>query len=108
MAKKEARDLPIHLVEVDRLIHEPARLAVIALLYVVDVADFIFVMNQTGLTWGNLSAHMSKLEQAGYLKVEKSFKGKRPSTTLSLTATGREAFRKYATQMKQAFRDFEG
>ena len=50
------------LANLDRLVHEPARLAVMALLYVVESADFTFVMNQTGLTWGNLSAHLSKLE----------------------------------------------
>ena len=53
--------------DIDKLIHEPARLAVMALLYVVDSADFTFIINQTGLTWGNLSAHLSKLEEAGYL-----------------------------------------
>jgi DNA-binding MarR family transcriptional regulator len=95
------------LTEIDRLVHEPARLAVMALLYVVDSADFIFLMNQTGLTWGNLSAHMSKLEEAGYIEVEKSFKGKRPNTTLRLTPQGREAFRGYARKMKQVFQDFE-
>jgi DNA-binding MarR family transcriptional regulator len=84
-----------------RLVHEPARLAVMALLYVVESADFIFVMNQTGLSWGNLSAHMSRLEEAGYLQVEKSFKGKRPNTTLRLTAAGREAFRGYVQNMKK-------
>jgi len=89
------------LAEVDRLIHEPARLAVIALLYVVESADFIFLMNQTGLTWGNLSAHMSKLEEAGYIEVMKSFKGKRPNTMLRLTQAGRMAFQSYRQQMKR-------
>jgi DNA-binding MarR family transcriptional regulator len=91
--------------EIDRLVHEPARLAVMALLYVVNGADFIFLMNQTGLTWGNLSAHMSKLEEAGYLAVEKTFKGKRPNTMLRLTPKGREAFRSYAGMMRQFFSD---
>jgi DNA-binding MarR family transcriptional regulator len=89
------------LAELDRLIHEPARLAVIALLSVVESADFIFLMNQTGLTWGNLSAHMSKLEEAGYLEVVKSFKGKRPNTMLRLTQAGRMAFQSYRQQMKR-------
>jgi DNA-binding transcriptional ArsR family regulator len=71
--------------DLDRLVHEPARLAVMALLYVVESADFAFLMNQTGLSWGNLSAHMSKLEEAGYLEVEKGFKSRRPNTTLRLT-----------------------
>ena len=89
------------LAKVDRLIHEPARLAVIALLYVVESADFIFLMNQTGLTWGNLSAHMSKLEEAGYIEVVKSFKGKRPNTMLRLTQAGRVAFQASRQQMKR-------
>jgi DNA-binding MarR family transcriptional regulator len=89
------------LAEVDRLIHEPARLAVITLLYMVESADFIFLMNQTGLTWGNLSAHMSKLEEAGYIEVVKSFKGKRPNTMLRLNQAGREAFQAYRQQMKR-------
>ncbi len=94
------------LADLDRLVHEPARLAVMALLYVVESADFTFLMNQTGLTWGNLSTHMSKLEQAGYLEVEKTFKGKRPNTTLRLTPKGRATFQEYAQKMKQVFQDF--
>lgn len=93
------------LTDLDRLVHEPARLAVMALLYVLESADFTFLMNQTGLTWGNLSAHMSKLEEAGYLEVEKSFKDKRPNTNLRLTEQGREAFREYARKMRQMFKD---
>jgi DNA-binding MarR family transcriptional regulator len=91
--------------DLDRLVHEPARLAVMALLYVIDSADFTFLMNQTGLTWGNLSTHMTKLEDAGYIEVEKSFKGRRPNTTLRLTPQGRKAFHKYARKMKQFFQD---
>jgi len=93
------------LAEIDRLVHEPARLALIALLYVVESADFTFVMNQTGLSWGNLSAHMSKLEEAGYLEVEKSFKGRRPNTNLRLTTAGRSAFQEYRRRLKQMLDD---
>ena len=93
------------LADLDRLVHEPARLAVMALLYVIESADFTFLMNQTGLTWGNLSAHMSKLEEAGYLEVEKRFKGRRPNTTLRLTPQGRKAFHEYARKMKRVFQD---
>jgi DNA-binding MarR family transcriptional regulator len=93
------------LTELDRLVHEPARLAVMAILYMVESADFTFLMSQTGLTWGNLSAHMSKLEEGGYIEVEKSFKGRRPNTTLRLTPQGREAFHEYARKMKQVFQD---
>ena len=72
-----------------------------ALLYVVDSADFTFLMNQTGLTWGNLSAHLSKLEEAGYIEVEKSFKGKRPNTDAAPDPAGRDAFQAYRQKMKQ-------
>lgn len=87
--------------EIDRLVHEPSRLMLMAVLYVVESADFTFLMNQTGMTWGNLSAHMSKLEEAGYLEVEKSFKGRRPYTLLRLTQEGREAFQNYRNKMRQ-------
>ena len=93
------------LADIDRLVHEPARLAVMAVLYVLESADFTFLMNQTGLTWGNLSAHLSKLEEGGYIEVEKTFKGKRPNTILQLTPQGRQAFQTYATKMKQVFND---
>lgn len=95
------------LTELDRLVHEPARLAVLSLLYVVKSADFTFLMNQTGLSWGNLSTHMARLEEAGYIEVEKSFKGRRPNTSLKLTPKGRQAFRKYALEMKKVFGDFD-
>ena len=93
------------LTDVDRVIHEPARLSIIALLYVLVSADFTFIMNQTGMTWGNLSSHMTKLEEAGYLEVEKTFKGKKPNTMLKLTDKGRLAFSTYRTQMKLFFDD---
>ena len=87
--------------DIDRVVHEPARLMLMAVLYVIDSADFTFLMNQTGMTWGNLSAHMSKLEEGGYIEVEKSFKGKRPNTMLRLTPQGRAAFQAYRHKMKQ-------
>ena len=86
-------DSPIH--QIDKLIHEPARLLIMAHLFVVERADFLFLMRHTGLTFGNLSSHMSKLENAGYIDVEKEFIGKRPNTKLALTETGREAFTDY-------------
>ena len=89
--------------EIDKIIHEPARLTIIAYLYVVDSADALFLQRQTGMTWGNLSSHISKLEAAGYIKVTKEFLGKKPHTTLQLTREGREAFKKYRQDMKQMF-----
>ncbi|MBN1371495.1 MAG: transcriptional regulator [Anaerolineaceae bacterium] len=93
------------LVDVDRLVHEPARLMILANLYVVESADFVFLMNQVRLTWGNLSAHLTKLEEAEYLEMEKTFKGKRPNTQLRLTEKGREAFKNYTQKMKQVFNE---
>jgi DNA-binding MarR family transcriptional regulator len=81
--------------DIDRIIHEPARLRLVALLSVVDEADFVFLQRQTGLTGGNLSTHVSRLESAGYVHVEKGYQGKRPRTSLSLTETGRQALARY-------------
>jgi len=86
---------------IDRLIHEPARLMILALLYFVESGEFTFLMRQTGLTWGNLSSHLSKLEDAGYVQIEKEFVGKKPHTMLRLTDEGRAAFREYRRSMKQ-------
>ena len=86
---------------IDRLIHEPARFNIMAYLYVVESADFLFLMRQTGLTRGNLSSHMSKLEASGYLDVVKEFVGKKPHTMLRLTDEGRKAFQDYRQSMKQ-------
>jgi DNA-binding MarR family transcriptional regulator len=91
--------------EIDRVVHEPARLMIMAVLYVIESADFTFLMNLTGITWGNLSAHLSKLEESGYLEAEKSFKGKRPNTMLRLTPDGRTAFQTYRQKMKQLLDD---
>jgi DNA-binding MarR family transcriptional regulator len=106
MNPPETASMALNLAEIDRLIHEPARLSVMALLYVIESADFTFLMNQTGLSWGNLSAHLSKLEEAGYIQVEKSFKGRRPNTNLRLTSNGRRAFADYARKMKQVFQGY--
>jgi DNA-binding MarR family transcriptional regulator len=93
------------LATVDKVIHEPARLTIMAHLYVVESTDFLFMMRQTGLTFGNLSAHMSKLETAGYIKIVKEFVGKKPHTLLVLTKKGRIAFEEYRKNMKQFFND---
>ena len=90
------------LANIDRLIHEPARFTIMAHLYVVESADFVFLMHQTGLTWGNLSSHLSKLEAAGYVAIEKEFVGRKPHTMLRLTDEGRAAFDQYRQSMRQA------
>ncbi|MHC4959348.1 MAG: transcriptional regulator [Planctomycetota bacterium] len=84
---------------VDRLVHEPARLLLLAHLAVVDTADFLFLMRQTGLTAGNVSSHMGKLEAARYVSVRKTFAGKRPRTVFKLTPAGRKALRQYHADM---------
>jgi len=86
---------------IDRLIHEPARYMIMAYLYVVESADFLFLMRQTGLTWGNLSSHLSKLEAAGYVAIEKEFLDKKPHTVLRLTDEGRAAFDAYRKNLKR-------
>jgi DNA-binding MarR family transcriptional regulator len=85
--------------QIDRVVHEPARLKILAYLSVVESADFVFLLSRTGLTYGNLSSHMSKLEEAGYIEVQKEIKDKRPHTMLSLTDNGRKAFENYRKDM---------
>lgn len=89
--------------EVNRLIHEPARYNIMALLYVIERAEFLFVQNQTNLTPGNLSTHLSKLEAVGYVKIQKKFIKRKPRTFLSLTLKGRKAFEEYRGLMKEVF-----
>jgi len=91
--------------DIDKLIHEPARLTIMAFLYVVESADFLFLMNQTGLTKGNLSSHLSKLEEAGYVEIEKKFIGKIPRTILRLTELGRHNFDRYRRNMQSMLDD---
>ena len=91
--------------EIDKIIHEPARLMIMAHLFVIESADFLFLQRQTGLTWGNLSSHISKLEGAGYVDVRKEFVERRPHTVLQLTDKGRTAFQEYRQSMKQLFKE---
>jgi DNA-binding transcriptional ArsR family regulator len=90
---------------IDRVIHEPARLMIMAYLYVVESADYVFLMQNTGLTWGNLSSHLSKLEAAGYVEIIKEFIERKPHTMVQLTPSGRRAFDDYRRQMKSLFED---
>jgi DNA-binding transcriptional ArsR family regulator len=89
-----------NLIDVDRLIHEPARLMIVAVLSAVEQADFLFLLNATELTKGNLSSHLSRLEEAGYVEIEKTFDGKTPRTLCRLTAVGQEALATYREQMR--------
>ncbi len=85
--------------ELDRVIHEPARLLIVALLHGVKEADFLYLMREGDLTKGNLSSHLAKLEQAGYVEIEKTYRGKIPLTIIRLTKSGRAAFEDYRARL---------
>jgi DNA-binding transcriptional ArsR family regulator len=88
------------LATLDRVIHEPARLMIVTVLYAVTEADFLYLQRECGLTQGNLSSHLSKLEDAKYVLIEKKFKGKYPLTICSLALKGREAFEAYLQKIR--------
>jgi DNA-binding MarR family transcriptional regulator len=85
----------------DRLIHEPGRLAILTVLSSVSDADFVFLQRTTGLTKGNLSSHLTKLEDAGLVEIEKRFVRKKPNTNVALTATGRKRVAKHWEQLER-------
>ena len=87
--------------KLDPVLHSELRLAVVSLLAGVESADFTYIKKQTGATSGNLSVQIDKLSAAGYITVEKGFKGKMPCITFRLTETGLEAFRNYVTALKE-------
>jgi DNA-binding transcriptional ArsR family regulator len=91
-----------HLAALNRLVHEPARLMILTALSACDKADFLFLLNLTGLTKGNLSSHLSKLEQAGFVEIEKLFEGKQPVTYARLTGEGRDAIKEYWKRFDRA------
>lgn len=79
----------------DRLVHEPARLAILTALSACEKADFVFLRNLTGLTKGNLSSHLVKLEEGDLVAIEKTFVGKQPITYVALTGEGRDVLKAY-------------
>jgi DNA-binding transcriptional ArsR family regulator len=87
--------------QIDRLIHEPARLMILSILAGADAVEFRYIEEITGLTRGNLSSHMSKLESAELLTVDKTFRGKLPVTTLRITVSGRAALTSYRERLAQ-------
>jgi DNA-binding MarR family transcriptional regulator len=88
--------------DLDRIIHEPGRLMIVALLSAVERADFLYLLHETEMNKGTLSSHLTKLEEAGYLEITKTFRGRVPQTLLRLTDTGRKAFEQYRKQLKEA------
>src|SRR5215469_13619259 len=88
--------------DLDRVIHEPGRLMIVALLYAVESADFLYLQHETAMNKGTLSSHISRLEKEGYVSVEKTFRGKVPQTLLRLTRTGRDSFVQYRKVLKRS------
>ena len=99
----KAMNIPIE--EIDKVIHEPARMKIMANLYFVESMDAIFLLRQTKLTWGNLATHTKKLEAAGYIGVKKEFIKRKPHTMFILTEKGRDAFEVYTKMMKHLFEE---
>jgi DNA-binding MarR family transcriptional regulator len=95
------------LIQVDPLIHAPIRLSVMTILHSVKNADFTYLKEATGATDGNLSTHLSKLENAMYIKMVKRFKARRPKTTYSITSQGRLAYERYISVLEQYIRQSE-
>jgi DNA-binding transcriptional ArsR family regulator len=93
------------LTELDRMVHEPARLAILSALSACQSADFLFLQRVTGLSKGNLSSHLSRLEEAGLLTVSKEFVDRIPRTTAQLTTEGRERVAAHWRDLQQIARD---
>jgi DNA-binding MarR family transcriptional regulator len=105
MSSNDIRDKDLDLSNIDKIIHEPVRLSILAHLYVLDSADALFLKNQIGLTWGNFSTHLKRLEDAGYIEVHKEFVDRKPVTSYRLTELGRKAFRHYREQMSEFLKE---
>ena len=86
----------------DRVIHEPGRLMIVALLSGIEEADFLYLLHETELNKGTLSSHLARLEEAGYVEITKTYRGKVPQTLLKLTRAGRKAFDQYRKTVKEA------
>ena len=86
--------------EINPIIHNPARLLILSILELLEYADFKYLLNETGLTKGNLSSHMSKLETVGYIEIQKKFKNNMPLTTYNITQQGLSELTKYRDLMK--------
>ncbi len=87
--------------ELDPLLHSQLRLAIMSLLISLDSAEFTFLKEKTDSTAGNLSVQLDKLSEAGYIKIEKTFRGKKPLTTCKITKQGIKAFEEYVNTLKQ-------
>ncbi len=86
----------------DRVIHEPGRLMIVALLSGIEEADFLYLLHETEMNKGTLSSHLARLEEAGYVEITKTYRGKVPQTRLKLTRAGRKAFAQYRERVQDA------
>ena len=86
----------------DRVIHEPGRLMIVALLSGIEEADFLYLLHETEMNKGTLSSHLARLEEEGYVEITKTYRGKVPQTLLKLTRAGRKAFKQYRTMVQEA------
>lgn len=93
------------LAAIDEIIHAPARLMILTYLYVTESVDYVFLMRMTGRTWGSLSSHLTKLEEAGYVVITKGYQGKKPHTTIRLSDEGRAAFQRYKRSLQKVLDD---
>ena len=89
------------ILNLDAVVHAPTRLAILSILVNVENANFTFLKDATGTTDGNLSTHLSKLEENGLISIEKTFRGKKPQTLCSITKKGRDALLDYLNQLEQ-------
>ena len=86
---------------VDRLVHEPARMGILTVLQRVESVEFLFLQSALGLTKGNLSSHLAKLEAAGLVTIAKAFVGKKPQTSVAITPQGRAAIARHWEQLER-------
>ena len=105
MSRSDQNDNRHPLAGLDKVAHGAARLMILTSLYVVQSAEYLSLINITGLTWGNLATHLKKLEETGYVEVEKEIRGKKVYSMVHLTSGGRESFRAYKEQMKTVLND---
>ena len=89
------------ILQLDTMIHAPTRLAILSVLISVENAHFTYLKESIGTSDGNLSTHLTKLEEAGYIRIKKTFKGKKPQTICTITKQGKKAFREYLEQLEQ-------
>jgi len=108
MGVDEVLEIASTLAGIDRTVHEPARLAILATLRAFESADFLFLLKQTGLTRGNLSSHLSKLEAADFVEITKEFVDKVPRTLVRLTDVGHAALSDYSRSMESILSELGG